>query len=235
MYLTLANPNPWAFSWQPTWGLGAAATSTVMESAGASLLGTAGSILALSPTTGPLAPFVAAAAGVAALLATLGIGSGCGQSCVLSSQYANQAEAALAQNIQAYFAQPAPRDPTSQATAEALFTQVWDDLEAQCNNASLGSAGQNCISDRQEGACTWKQTTTSPLLPIPGEPQPGECWNWWNGYYDPIKNDPDVAPASVASTATGDVGSALSSVGLSSSYAVPLLIGAAVILAVMLL
>ena len=235
MYLTLASPAAWPVDWGgPVWGLGAASTapiSTQLESAGAGTLGTAAAILALSPATGPFAPFVAGAAAIVGLLATLGVGSGCGQSCVLSSQYANQAEAALAQNIQSYFAIPAPRDPASQSAAEALFMQVWDDLEAQCSNPSLGTAGQKCISDRQAGACTWKQTTDSPLLDIPGDPQPGECWNWFNGYYQPIVSDPDVAATSPIS----DASSVLASVGVPSSYTVPLLIGAAVLLALVLL
>lgn len=235
MYLTLDTGTGWPFNWDGPWcGLGATPVSTQVETAGAGLLGTAASILALSPTTGPLAPFVAAAAAIAGLLATLGIGSGCGQSCVLSSQYANQAEAALAQNIQSYFAIPAPRDPTSQQTAEALFMQVWNDLEQQCSNSALGAAGQRCISDRQAGACTWKQTSDSPLLAIPGEPQAGACWNWFNGYYDPIVNDPDVAVASATSDITGAASSLLSSAGISSSLTVPLLIGAAAILALVL-
>jgi hypothetical protein len=217
----------------PAWaeqfrGLGATSTapiSTQLEAAGASLAGTAAGILALSPATGPLAPFVAGAAAIIGLLAAFGVGSGCGQSCVLSTQYANQAEAALAQNIQAYFSIPAPRTPAQQQAAESLFTQVWNDLEQQCSNPSLGAPGQRCISDRQSGACTWKQTTTSPLLSIPGEPQPGECWNWWSGYHDPIVNDPDVAAASVSSDVTTAADSALASVGVSSSLA-PLVIGA---------
>lgn len=236
MYLLLDAPIAWPLNMTPgcLWGLGAA-TSTVIESTGASLAGTAAAILALSPATGPLAPFVAVAAAVLGLLATMGVGSGCGQSCVLSSQYANQAEAALQQNILAYFAQPAPRDPASQTAAESLYQQVSGDLTQQCSNASLGSAGQKCISDRQAGACTWKQTADSVLLGIPGEPQVGQCWNWDSGYYAPIVNDPDVAAASVATSAESAAASALSSAGLSSSYTVPLLIGAAVVVALMVL
>ena len=238
MYLLLDAPIAWPLNYGGPLhlrGLGAAAISTELESAGASIGGTAAAILALSPATGPLAPFVAAGAAVVGLLAAMGVGSGCGQSCVLSSQYANQAEAALAQNIQAYFSIPAPRDSASQTAAENLYMQVWNDLQAQCGNPSLGSAGKKCISDRQAGACTWKQTTDSPLLSIPGEPQPGECWNWFSGYYQPIVNDPDVAPATVATSAESLASGLLSSAGLSSSYAVPLLIGAAVLVALWVL
>lgn len=238
MLMLLDKPIAWPLNWTGPYalqGLGATSTapvSTQVEAAGASVIGVAGSILALSPATGPLAPFVAAAAAIVGILATLGVGSGCGQTCVLSSQYANQAEAALAQNIQAYFAIPPPRDPASQQAAIALFNQVWADLVAQCSVASLGTAGQKCISDRQAGACTWKQTTTSPLLSIPGEPQPGACWNWFSGYLTPIQNDPNVASttaATSAETAALSAGSALSS-----SSSLPWLLGAAALVAIFL-
>jgi hypothetical protein len=233
MYLSVGAPIafPVTLDGGQPYGLGVtsvAPLSTTIEGSVAS------GLLAAIPFSGPAAPFVAAGAAVASLLAKFGVGSGCGQSCVLSSEYANAAEAALQQNIQTYFSLPTPRDPVAQQTAMQLFQTVWADLQQQCGNSALGTAGQKCITDRQSGACTWKQTTTSPLLSIPGEPQPGECWNWWNGYYDPIANDPNVGAATVASSATGvidsvtgDANAVASSVGLPSGTGTLLLLALA--------
>ena len=176
--------------------------------------GTLGSLSAGSPTVSQIAGTVissgtgiatAAAAGAALTIPIIGaalagvtlaieaiLNSGCGQTCIIASNWANQAETQLQQNIMEYFSIPAPRPQSAQTTALSNFDSVWNYLVQECNVASLGSAGQKCITDRQAGACTWKQTTTSPLLPIPGEPQPGQCWNWFSGYRDPIANDSDV-------------------------------------------
>jgi hypothetical protein len=202
-------------------------------------------LLAAAPFAGPAAPFLIIGGAICDMLAVLGVGSGCGQTCVLSSNYANQAEALLQQNIAAYFNIPAPRPQSAQAAALANFQAMWNDLEAQCGVASLGSAGQKCITDRQAGACTWKQTAAA--LPPWGTPPVGACWNWFAGYRDPIANDPAV-PDAVASTAgnavattTTDIASLSTSAGsqistalglpsTTSPYLVPGLIAAGILL-----
>lgn len=108
--------------------------------------------------------------------------SGCGPSCVVTSQWANQAEALLKKNLQAYLALPSPRTQSVQAAFLQNFDAIWNHLAQQCGQVS-GPAGQNCIADRQEGACKWKDA--------------GQCWNWFVGYRDPIANDatvPDALP-----------------------------------------
>jgi hypothetical protein len=189
-----------------------------MQSAGAALLSSAA-------FTGPGAPFVAIAGAALELLAAMGVGSGCGQTCVLSTAYANKAEVIFRQNANAYFALPAPRTVGQQAAALAIFDAIWSDLSQQCGNPSLGNAGARCISDRQAGACTWKQTGASPW---PGGPAVGDCWNWFNAYRDPIANDPVVADtvASVASSVSGDLNSILGTSGST----VPLLVLAALVI-----
>jgi hypothetical protein len=152
-------------------------------------------------------PIIGAAVGiVTGLITQLLAQTGCGVTCVETSQWANQAEPLLQQNIQAYFSQPAPRSQSSQAAALANFDNVWAKLQQLCGQSGTGNAGVRCISDRQEGACTWKQTSTSPLLSYPGEPQPGACWNWFNGYRDPIANDPDVTSDDQAATPATTIG-----------------------------
>lgn len=188
---------------------GALAASSAAASAAA---GGTGLILGMAPALA--VPIIGAAiAGVAILATVLIKNSGCGQTCIETSSWANQAEPILAQNIQAYFSNPAPRTQAQQAAALQTFDSIWARLVQMCSDPSTGNAGKRCISDRQAGACTWKQTSSSPLLQYPGQPQPGACWNWFSGYRDGIASDqvvPDSA-GSALSSAAGSVGSALSS------------------------
>lgn len=176
------------------------------DATAAQLAGQAGGIAA--PLVGTLAgPAAGAAIGVAASVAipivgaafaglVLGIqailNSGCGQTCVVTSQWANQASAKLDQLIAAYFALPTPRSQTAQQLYLQAFHAVWNTLVQQCSQPGTGTAGQNCIQDRQDGACKWKALPPA----YPGEPNAGECWNWWNAYYYPVANDPNVVPDS---------------------------------------
>jgi hypothetical protein len=167
---------------------------------------------------GVAVPVIGAAIAGIALAATYLIkNSGCGVTCVETSSWANQAADLLGKNIAAYFALPVPRSQSSQAAALQTFDQIWAALVAQCSQAGTGTAGQACISDRQAGACKWKQTAAA--VPPWGTPAAGECWNWFNGYRDPIANDPNVADDATA-TATNPaayVASDLSSLTGSSS------------------
>lgn len=195
-------------------GLGAApATSTVIEkSVGSGLLSAAA-------FAGPAAPFLAIAGGIADLLAQFNVGAGCGQPCLLTTQYANQAEALLQQNIATYFCPPngdcsnfvldTPRSQTAQAAAMANFNTIWNELESECGQVG-GSVGESCISERAAGGCQWKQPAGS--VPPWGTPAEGECWNWNNGYLAPIQNDPYAVPDAASSTvAGGSVSSLISS------------------------
>jgi len=218
--------------------IGSGSSLAATTALGVTAASSGGLILGMSAATA--IPIIGAAlAGITMLAGYLIKNSGCGQTCIETSQWANQAEALLKTNIAAYFALPAPRSQTAQSAALANFDQVWAALTSSnnCGNPSTGNAGKNCIANRQAGACQWKQTTTSPLLAYPGEPQPGACWNWFNGYRDPIANDPDVVADSEAESAATSVASAtgitsaLQSAGISTSYAVPVLIGAALLIA----
>lgn len=226
MYALADNP---LFRPQP--GLGATAAQQYTAIGGA----VGNSALAIGVATGAVAGPVGMAIGagialVTTLVSSLVANSGCGVTCVQTSSWANQAEPVLQQNLKAYFAQPAPRSRSSQLAALANFDAIWQTLQQQCGQAGTGNAGVRCISDRQSGACTWKQTATSPLLAYPGEPQPGECWNWWSGYRDPIQNDTAVAEDSSSALAQGAVDTSVfvvsSAIG---SYGLPLLIVAAVL------
>ena len=79
---------------QPSRGIGATGAQD--------LIATGGAIMGAAPYTGPAAPFVAIGGLITQFLGEMGVGSGCGQTCVLSTQYANQAESLLRQNLAAY-------------------------------------------------------------------------------------------------------------------------------------
>ena len=203
------------YQWQ---GLGATA-DPYLTSAGAA-------IASAAPLAGPAAPFVAIGGLIVSFLGQMGVGSGCGQTCVLSTQYANQAEALLRQNITTYFNLPVPRAASAQAAALQNFATIWSDYTQQASNPALGAQGQQSIAERAAGGCQWKQPASS--VPPWGTPAAGECWNWDNGYRAPIADDPNVAPDETATAANpaAYAASALSSLAGGSSSGLLLLLAA---------
>jgi hypothetical protein len=143
----------------------------------------------------PVGAIISAGVSLVTTAINLILNSGCGPTCVETSEWANAAEGLLKQNIAAYFSLPAPRSAADQAQAIANFESIWAGLVSRCSQSGTGTAGAACIADRQAGACKWNQTADSPLLAYTseGEPDVGACWNWWNGYLYPIQNDPDVS------------------------------------------
>ncbi len=167
------------------------------STAGASTAVGAGVAAGLIPAAA--VPFIGPAIAGAALLAAYLIkNSGCGQTCIQTSQWANQAQDALVQNINAYFALPAPRSPENQQLALQTFDQIWAQLVKMCGDPQWGDAGKRCISDRERGACKWHATENSQW---PGGVQLGECFNWFAAFRDPIANDRNVGSASVLDSA----------------------------------
>ena len=168
-------------------GVGAPVVSAAAAPAVAAALGISASVAI--PIVG--AAFAGVLIGIEALL-----NSGCGQTCVVTSQWANQAEPQLRANIDQYFSLN-PRTASDQTSALRMFDAVWAGLVQRCSQSGLGTAGQNCIADRQAGACKWHATADSPW---PGGPKRGECWNWFNAYRDPIAKDtpqPDTVASSL--------------------------------------
>ena len=172
------------------------------------LLASGGALAAFGAIAGPIGAIVGI---LIPLLAK--IFSGCGSSCVLTSNAANQVETVLQQNLAAYLA--SGRTKTEQAAALANFDYAWSQLEQFCGNPQFGSAGTRCTTDRESGSCKWKKpgAVYSGCSWTPGGTVgSGNCWNWFTGYRDPIANDPCV----VADTA----GSLLTSAGSTISSAV---------------
>jgi hypothetical protein len=215
-------------------GQGAAAGAIQIATSptvGGKISGAGGMILSAAPFAGPAAPIVAIAGAVVTvagqIIAMVGWGDGCGKNCILTSDWANKAEALLKQNIDAYFSSSV-RNVSTQQTALAGFDAIWNQLATACGQANLGGAGQRCTGDRERGACKWKQTGESPW---PGGPAIGDCWNWFSAYRDPIANDTGVVPDSAIDTSS--IGAAVDSIeslfGGSSSSTVPLLLVAGLV------
>jgi hypothetical protein len=169
---------------------GSLATPIVAHFAGAAVASALGISAAVAvPIVG--AAFAGVLMGVQALL-----NSGCGPACVQTSEWANEAEKILTDNLDAYFSIPAPRPESARQAYIGIFNAVWDGLQQRCGQPGLSTAGRNCIQDRQRGACKWRQRAGAASLRYPGEPQPGECWNWFTGYLDPVLQDSQVVPDS---------------------------------------
>jgi len=199
-----------------------------------SILGALGSTMTI---LGLALPVVGTA--IAALV-TVGIAvaqlfKGCGQTCVAASNIANQAGDILAQNVNAYTSSPI-RYVSMQQAALNTFDTTWAALVKACNTQQLQAAGQRCVTDRQQGACTWKASpggwNADGTFTHWGAAGSGDsCWNYFVGMRDPIANDPFVQPDPTAEN-IGDSTSLISSLTASgSSIPTPLLIAGGLALA----
>lgn len=213
-------------------GLGAGtvvgATGATIASIAATGAATTGSLLAVLggvAVAGPIGAAVAAAIGIGVAIANLF--SGCGQTCVEASNLANQGGDLMAQNLNAYLAIPqGARTQSIQAAFLNNFDTLWAAMVQACNVTQLAQAGQNCVADRQEGACKWKASPGGWVQNADGTcsytgwgaaGSGNSCWNYFVGMRDPITNDPCVIPdppASVTSVSSSvsDVASTAGSV-----------------------
>jgi len=170
-------------------GMGAAAQDVQVGSSIAEPVATAVAAPAAAAAFAiPLAvavPLIGAAiAGVALGVEAL-LNSGCGQSCVLTSDDANKAQQLAQQNLDAYMALPVPRSQSNQTAALQNATNIYNWLIQACQNIG-GQGGKQCVADRV----------------------PGGKYAFAPSFIDPIQNDPNVVPdsqataSSAASTAT---------------------------------
>ena len=201
------------------------------------ILGTLSAIAAGTSIAGPIGLAITGLVGIGIIL--MKIFSGCGQTCVEASNYANQVEStALQPNLAAYMAAPV-HYASLQAAALNNFQTAWNALEQACGSGALASttAGANCISDRQQGSCHyktspggWQQDASGNWSYVyPGASGSGTaCWDWFIGYHDPIANDPTVVPDPTSTTALeNDMAGSTSASASASSLPWPLLIIAA--------
>ena len=194
------------------YGLG----DTSQQSAAATVSSSLAQSAALATAVGgPLAgAIVGAAAGLAKIVSLFGPNP----NNTITTEWVNQVEAdVLKPNLAAWQALPADHKYyTLQQTALNTFTQAWNQIVQLCSNPQLGSAGTNCLKDRQRGG----------------------KWDWFAYYYDPIAKDPQVIPdpvigstdsGSVAGSVSGAIDSTVSSVSQSLGGISPLYIGLGVI------
>lgn len=147
---------------------------------------TAGGVLtSIAPATGPLAaPFVAAAGQIVTLAGQIAqMFSGCGQTCVETSQAADQAEVLIKQMLATYQNLPVHYVSLQQQYLTS-FDQIAAKLNQICSNPQMGDAGRRCISERLV------RGGTAPWCPKPGHTG---C-DWITAYRDPVANDPTVQP-----------------------------------------
>jgi hypothetical protein len=221
-------------------GMGQTMTGNISSLVAAGASTTTGILGALSAvaTGGSLAgPIGLAIAGVAAIaLVLVKIFSGCGQTCVEATTIANQVGDALTTNLNQYLSAPI-HYASMQAAALNNFDTAWAALVQACGNAQLAAAGQNCISQRQEGACSykaqaggWVQDASGnwSYTPWGAEGSGTSCWNYFVGMRDPIANDPTVVPDPVAGAASSSDSSSTTT-GSVTSFPWPLLIVAGLV------
>jgi hypothetical protein len=183
-------------------GFGSTTSVTAATIAASGLTTTTSLLVALGTITGPIGAAIAAVIAVGVLLVK--VFQGCGATCVQATQYANQVEAALQQNLQAYISSPT-RTVAMQSAAVNNYNTAIAALEQACGQAALGSAGVNCIDERvNASSCQWKASPGGWSGDCPGTYQGygasgsgNTCVNWVVLYLDPIQNDPCVQADSV--------------------------------------
>lgn len=202
-------------------GLGKIQRSAVW---GAALTTAGATLLKMSPTSGPAAPFVAAAAGVLMLGGQIvQMFKGCGATCIRASEIADDAASLLNQIHAEYFSTPKPRPRALQEEALAQIKQAFDYIAQYCGDPTLGDAGKRCVSERVV------RGGTAPWCPNPGHTG---C-DYWTMYYDPIANDPDVVDEPDWWDAAG--GNTFNLSGDAQQYLPVLLLGAALVALLLIL
>lgn len=183
----------------------AASGQDVGQAAAIAGVATAGQIAAGMTTAAWAVPVIGAAvAGVTLWLASIFRRNAQKEQ---ATRIVNEIEPKLKENLEAYF--NGPRTRASQLQALSNFDAAWNAMVQACRNSQLGSAGERCISDRQQGACAWKASCSRQIdgvcVDYRLDPN-GECWNWFVGYRDPIAKDPvpNLGGASAAREAAQD-------------------------------
>jgi hypothetical protein len=140
--------------------------------------------------TGPAAPFLAIAGAALDIAGAITSLFGPNPNNTIASGYVNQIEADIMKpNLATWQALPASQKFYSiQQAALANFMTGWNQVLRLCQNPALGSAGVNCVGDRQRGG----------------------KWDWFAYYYTPIANDPEVIPDPVATATTNPIASSVS-------------------------
>lgn len=213
-------------------GMGDVSSQQITNAVGSGLL-SAGGVIAAIPG-GQLPGAIVAAVG--ALTELIGGFFKPDLTKIQASNIVNQIEAQTLIPLRASWqALPASqKTATMQAAYLEVFDAAWKSVLQGCSNPALGTAGQNCISDRQEGACHYTLSGQTPGIPP-------DCGNWFIWYKFPILNDPDVHPDPVAGAGAGSGSSVVGSVdsaaaGVSQALGIsPMVLGLGLIAGALLL
>lgn len=168
-----------------------------------------GSQAAIIPVVGPII------AGVTQILGALGVGNGCGQTCVTATQYANAAQSAMETNLSAAqqtVAENGCLTPDELTTLVNNYNTIWGQLVSGCQQVP-GAAGQNCVSERA----------------------PTGKYNYQGAYLAPIQALPVCAPSFPDLSSVAGVGPSSTPTSTSTSDMTPLLLLAAALGALALL
>lgn len=138
-------------------GMGSVPTSTIIAT-GVTSAGTIAGAAGLLTAIGIGAQFVPIVGtiigGVALAIEALGLGNGCGGTCVEATQIANAASQALALNLQAAQAQAKANGgcltQAEQDTAIANIQNIYQSVIQQCGQIPA-PGGTQCIADRKAG------------------------------------------------------------------------------------
>lgn len=214
-------------------GLGDVTSQQITSAIGSSLMSSAG-VVALIPG-GQLPAAIIAAVG--ALTSLIGGLFKPDLTKIQASHIVDQIEAQVLKPMRASWeALPASQKFASmQAHYLNIFDNAWQAILQGCSNPALGSAGGNCISDRQQGACHYTVDGHTPGVPP-------NCGNWFVWYRDVVANDPNVIPDPVSGSllsspgsVSGAVDSAVSSVSTALGGISPVWIGIGLIAVALLL
>ena len=245
MYVRSALRSSWPGSYPVRrLGVGQITNTTAAQIANSGLTVTTNILKAIGTIGGPVGSIIASIGQLGVLLVQ--VFKGCGNTCIQATQYANQVEPLLQQNLQQYISSSV-RTVSMQAAAVNNYNTAIAALEQACGQANLGSAGTNCIDERVDASsCQWKASPGGWSGACPGTYQGygasgsgNACVNWVILYLDPIQNDPCVQPDSVltsssGSTSTSSGSSVVSSSGEIFGFPAPLVIAALVAAALIL-
>lgn len=160
--------------------LGDIQSNTLAHTLVSSGLYSAAGVLSVIPGAQIAAPFVALAGAISQFFFKPDLNK------IATTKIVDQVEVYMKQNL-ANWEQLEPNQKTTvnQQAALNIFSQLWQQVQGQCGNPSYGSAGVNCIGDRQRGG----------------------KWDWFKYYYDPIANDPNVnvSVSPIVDNATGNL------------------------------
>ncbi len=166
------------------------------------------SLLAAAPLTGPAAPFLAAAGALTSLIGSFFHPD---MTKIEATNIVNKIEAEyLKPYLAAWQALPAnQKTQSAQAAAENVFHTAWNAVVQACSAPALGTAGVNCIGDRQRGST--------------------KGYDWFALYLDPIALDTSVVPDPTPSM-DQSISTLSQSVSSATGIPTPVLLGAGLLL-----